>query len=88
MGDTTDDLREAINATSGTAADILQKALGKAEEDGWRGVIVLAMAADNGGRFLCSSALNDMELSGLIRWARLLADDQLMRDLSEPEEAL
>ena len=85
---TGDDLRDAVNETSGTAADTLRKALSRSEEEEWRGVIVLALADDNGGRFLCSSALNDMELAGLLRWATLLADDQVMRDLSEPEEAL
>ena len=85
---TNGDLRDSVNATSGTAGDTLRKALLRAEEDDWRGVIVLALAADNGGRFLCSSALNDMELAGLMRWATLLADDQVMRDLTEPEESL
>ena len=83
-----EDLRDSVNETSGTAADTLGKALARAEEEDWRGVIVLGMSADNGARFLKSATLNDMEAAGLIRWATLLTDEQTMEDLTEPEEAL
>ena len=79
---------EDINDTSGTAADTLGKALARSEEEGWRGVIVLAMSGDHGARFLKSAALNDMEVVGLVRWAAMLAEDQALQDLTEPEEAL
>ncbi len=81
-------LRDEINDTSGTAADTLGKALRRAEEESWRGVLVLALAGDNGSRFLKSAGLNDMEVVGLLRWASLLAEDRTLEDLTEPEEAL
>ena len=82
------DLRDEINDTSGTAADTLSKALVSAEENDWRGVLVLALSSDNGSRFLKSVGLNDMEVVGLLRWASLLAEDQTMEDLTEPEESV
>lgn len=82
------DLRDMINETHGTAADTLRKALGRAEEEDWHGVLVLALAGDLGARFLKSANLNDMECGGLIRWGTLLTDDAMMEDLTEPEEAL
>ena len=81
-------LRDEINETSGTAADTLSKALVRAEEEDWRGVLVLALSGDNGSRFLKSAGLNDMEVVGLLRWASLLAEDRTLEDLTEPEEAL
>ena len=54
-------LRDAINETSGTAVDTLSKALARAGEESWRGVVILALASDNGARFLKSASLNDME---------------------------
>ena len=81
-------LRDEINETSGTAADTLSKALVRAEEEDWRGVLVLALSGDNGSRFLKSAGLNDMEVVGLFRWASLLAEDRTLEDLTEPEEAL
>lgn len=83
-----DELRGAVNETSGTAADTLRKALLRAEEDGWRGVLVLALSGDNGSRFLKSAGLNDMEVVGLMRWGTLLAEGQTLEDLSEPDEGL
>ena len=82
------DLRDAINDTSGTAQDTLSKALVRAEEQDWRGVIVLALAGDSGARFMASSALNDMEMSGLLRWGTLQADERLLEDNTEPEEGV
>ena len=79
---------DQINEMSGTARDTLSRAMMRAAEEGWKGVIVLGMADDNGCRFLKSATLNDMETMGLVRWATLLADDQSMEDLTEPEESL
>ena len=79
-------IEEQINATEDTATNTLRKALSRAEEESWRGVLILAMAADNGARFLKSAQLNDMEVVGLVRWASLLADDAMLEDLTEPEE--
>ena len=81
-------LRDEINDTSGTAADTLSKALVRAEEDDWRGVLVLALSGDNGSRFMKSAGLNDMEVLGLLNWGVLLAEDQTMEDLTEPEETV
>ena len=81
-------LRDEINETSGTAADTLSKALVRAEEDDWRGVLVLALSGDNGSRFMKSAGLNDMEVLGLLNWGVLLAEDQTMEDLTEPEETV
>ena len=81
-------IAEDINETSGTVADTLGKAIARAEEESWRGVIVLGMSGDNGARFLLSATLNDMEAAGLIRWATLLTDNQTMEALTEPEEGL
>ena len=88
MSDTTDDLRAAVNETSGTAGDTLRKALMRAEDSDWRGVIVLSLSGDNGSRFLKSAGLNDMEVVGLLHWGMLIAEEQTMEDLTEPEEAL
>ena len=82
------DLREAINETSGTASDTLSKALRRADEEDWRGVLVLALSSDNASKFLKGGTLNDMEALGLLNWGVLLAEDQTMEDLTEPEEAL
>ena len=79
-------LEEQINATEDTATNTLRKALSRAEEENWRGVLILAMAGDDGARFLKSAQLNDMEVVGLVRWASLLADDATLEDLTEPEE--
>ena len=81
-------LADQINETHGTATDTLSKAMLRVSEENWKGVIVLGMAGDNGGRFLMSKNLNDMEVMGLVRWAMLLTDDMAMADLTEPEEAL
>ena len=81
-------LRDEINETSGTAADTLSKALVRAEEDDWRGVLVLALSGDNGSRFMKSAGLNDMEVLGLLNWGVLLSEDQTMEDLTEPEETV
>ena len=79
-------LEDQINATEDTATNTLRKAIARAEEERWRGVLILGMAADNGARFLKSAQLNDMEVVGLVRWACLLADDATLEDLTEPEE--
>ena len=81
-------LEDQINATEDTATNTLRKALSRAEEENWRGVLILAMAGDNGARFLKSAQLNDMEVVGLVRWASLLADDATLEDLTEPEETV
>ena len=81
-------LRDQINATEDTATNTLRKALSRAEEENWRGVLILGMAADNGARFLKSARLNDMEVVGLLRWASLLADDATLEDLTEPEDTV
>ncbi len=81
-------VEDQINETHGTALDTLSKALVRAEEESWRGVIVLALAGDDGCRFLKSASLNDMETMGLVRWGTLLSDDQSMEDLTEPDATL
>ena len=81
------DFRKAINETTGTANDTLAKALVRAEEEGWRGVVVLAIC-DDGCRFLKSSALNDMETLGVLRWGGLIAESQSLQDLHDHPEGV
>ncbi|MCH8852357.1 MAG: hypothetical protein IID41_06840 [Planctomycetes bacterium] len=79
-------IEDQINATEDTATNTLRKALSRAEEEDWRGVLILGMVTDGAARFLKSAQLNDMEVVGLVRWASLLADDATLEDLTEPEE--